>query len=216
MGWGFSDILGDSVGGFIDDLFGIDDAGISDRISRRITDEVEGAAWAQALEPGDPPSKFPYLGAPFTQATTGWSVQKAVEATGSPGTAASGLFFIGHATEGMAFDRLIMTLSGVDLQFFSQARAGWSVRLIQRTPAGGTLFISGVETGVTADGTVVREDLQIGAGEAGRVRESYGGPIEPYLPMFLNLATFGDIGAVTSYDETNVQISAGFLQQAVR
>ena len=216
MGWGFSDILGDSVGGFIDDLFGIDDAGISDRISRRVTDEVEGAAWAKALEPGDLPSKFPYLGVPFTQATTGWSVQKSVEAKPTAGNAASGLFFIGHATEGMAFDRLIMTQSGVDLTPFSQSRAGWSARLIQRTPNGGTLFISGLETGVTAEGVVVREDLQLAAGESLRQRESYGGPIEPYLPMFVNLTTYGDIGGYPDFDKIHVQVSAGFLQQAVR
>jgi len=216
MGWGFSDILGDSVGGFIDDLFGIDDVGVSDRITRQISDEVEDAAWAKALEPGDLPSKFAYLGGPFQQATTGWQVQRAVEALPSPGNAASGLFFLGHATEGMAFDRLVMTQTGVGLTPFSTARVGWSLRLIQRTPAGGTLFISGVETGVTAAGEVVREDLQIAAGEADRARESYGGPIEPYLPLFLNLRTFGDIASYPDYDSIRIQMSAAFLQQSVR
>lgn len=222
MGWGFSNLIGGSIGGWIDDALGIGGgagtASADDLLGYESgTDNVlTDLAWTAAFQPGDLPARFPYTGGPFRQMMTGWPVQMSAELIGSPGSPPEGTVFLGHATPDLWFDRMEVSQSGADLVDNPAEKAGFSVRLLQRSPEGRIFYVSGFESGIDVEGTILREDLTSAAKTPFLSRVSYGGPITPFWPMYVTVQKYGDFGAVSGIDYLSVQVGVSFLAQTVQ
>lgn len=159
--------------------------------------------------------RYPYFGEPQSYTKRGWPFPVSVEAVGVPGAPPEGTFFLCHAPPDMIFDALTLTQSGADLVDDYEIKSGFSARVVQRAPNGEILFISGIETGISQDGIVIREDLRAPAKSPDTFEVDYGGPIEPFLPIFIVLEPVGDLGSVDGIDRLQVQLTATFLVQQV-
>ena len=164
----------------------------------------------------DLPELMPYTGGSYMPLMVGWPICVGVEAFGSTGVLPTGTFFIGHATPGMIMETFRMTQSGIATELNYEIRSGFIARLIQKTPSGEILFVNGHEIGVDRDGRIVREDLTLAAKSPLQAEVRYGGPIEPYLPLYIDITTYGDFADVPGViDDLQVQATATFLCQEV-
>ena len=152
-----------------------------------------------------------YYGVPYAPQRRGYPIQLRAEvvADGSP---PSDLVFVGHAPTCM-FDSLQVTMSGVSLVEDVTQFAGVGVSLIQVDPNGQRVYVSGVERNWAEDGSIVREELILPAKSPLTAYETFGGPVEPDLPMFLFVRPVGDWSAVTGYTGLRVQVALNLLCQ---
>lgn len=226
MGFGISDIVNE-IGSWFgnenlgNDLFGGGggirvDPGTGDQfvddLARRAFGQLSNLAWAQAIPTGRLEGRMDYLGEGFYPVRVGWPLEVGVEAISVGGKPAEGTFFIGHAPDCL-FDALTMTQAGVALDDDPSINAGFSARVVQRTPEGRTVFVSGFETGLEPDGTILRGDLQMFARSPFTARIAYGGPLIPGLPMFVIVRPFGDFAPVPDFTQIQVQVTTTLLVQ---
>lgn len=164
--------------------------------------------WGDATNP-NAQTDIPYT-QQFFPRKTGYSLEVGAEFLGSAGNPPQGTKFIGHAPQSV-MDSMTMTMTNADLIDDPDQRAGFSARLVQRDYDNRPNFISGAATSISDDGVVYREDLRLPAKSPFRVIQTTGGPIERLLPLFITLAPYGDIGAVTGIDTLQVQVTANLL-----
>jgi hypothetical protein len=216
VGWGLDD-LWDGVQDFVGGIVGGSGGGAGTSIpgTDTLTDwstRIASNEWTRLLEPIELPDLWPYLGTPYLPYKTGWPRIIGVEAIGRPGVLPEGTFFIGHASPGMIMESLRMTQGGVPLELDYEMKAGFIARLLQRTITGEVIDIDGYILGVDREsGDIVREDLTLAARSPLRAEVQYGGPIEPYLPLYINISAYGDFASVADRDNLQVQVSATFL-----
>ena len=216
MGWGLADII--DVGRRI--LGSGGSVGSGGASAEQINEARKGLSvvsnWTSELDPGGLPDMVNYTGGPYSPSMVGWPFQIAVEAIGLPGAIPEGTFFIGHASPGMIMESFRMTQAGVTLALDYETKAGFVARLFQRSLSGQVIYIDGYEIGVERDsGRIVREDLRLPARSPLTAEVRYSGPIEPYLPLYIDISPYGDFGAVPDKDDLQVQVSATFLCQEV-
>lgn len=213
FGFSFSDIV--AIGREIFGSGGVS-AGASGATAGQISEGRKGlqtvSSWTSLVDPAENKIVDDYTGGRYSPARVGWPLVVSVEAIGLPGVLPEGTFFIGHASQGMIMQSFRMTQGGVPLELDYETRAGFIARLIQRTPLGQVTYIDGYEIGVERDsGRIVREDLTLAARSPLTAEVRYGGPIEPYLPLYIDISAYGDFASVADKDNLQVQVSATFL-----
>jgi len=181
----------------------------------QVTNAPRAPRYAGWVDATDPNARGPRgYGQRFFPRKAGYSLEVGAEFYGSPGSPPEGTKFIGHAPQ-CVFDSLTMTMIGAELVDDPEQTAGFSARLVQRDYDGRPNFISGPAQTLSDDGVVYRQDLRLPAKSPLRAITGTGGPVARLLPMFITLAPYGDIAAVTGIEVLQVQVTANLLVEAL-
>ena len=182
---------------------------------RGITESVD-AFYDRFLIWQRPENWQPYDGPGYYADRSGFSISLATSLYSVGSNPPNGSAFLGHAPPDYEFDSIRATITGPSIDDKNYGRVGFACRLTQILPDGTINYINGIELGVDEAGQIRREDLRPIVGSPFTFSQSYGGPVVPEAPMFVDVQPFGDFSLASGVDRICVGVTATFFAKEIQ